>query len=86
MNIGALLAVCLIGGIIAGAIAQARTGRFWGFFIFGFLLPLIGIIVACLQPKRVPTPAYAPGWYPDPHGQAGQRWFDGQVWTQHVSS
>lgn len=28
------------------------------------------------------TPA---GWYPDPRGTAGQlRWWDGQVWTEHV--
>jgi hypothetical protein len=23
----------------------------------------------------------APGWYPDPHGQARLRWFDGRQWT-----
>lgn len=23
-----------------------------------------------------------PGWYPD--GQGAQRWWDGQVWTEHV--
>lgn len=27
------------------------------------------------------TPA---GWYPDPHGRAEQRWFDGASWTPHV--
>lgn len=25
----------------------------------------------------------APGWYPDPGGQPGQRYHDGQRWTQH---
>jgi hypothetical protein len=25
----------------------------------------------------------APGWYPDPGGQPGQRYYDGQRWTQH---
>jgi Protein of unknown function (DUF2510) len=28
-----------------------------------------------------PTPA--PGWYPDPGGQPGQRYHDGRRWTQH---
>src|SRR4051812_13220290 len=28
------------------------------------------------------TPA---GWYPDPHNQAAQRYWDGVQWTQHVS-
>lgn len=25
-----------------------------------------------------------PGWYPDPGGGSGMRWFDGVNWTQHV--
>ncbi len=27
--------------------------------------------------------AAAPGWYPDPSGSARQRYFDGEVWTDH---
>jgi hypothetical protein len=26
-----------------------------------------------------------PGWYPDPSGQPGNRWWDGAAWTQHVN-
>lgn len=25
-----------------------------------------------------------PGWYPDPSGQPGSRWWDGAMWTEHV--
>ena len=25
------------------------------------------------------------GWYPDPYGAAGARWWDGQSWTGHVT-
>lgn len=26
---------------------------------------------------------FEPGWYPDPSGAPGQRWWDGAQWTQH---
>jgi hypothetical protein len=32
--------------------------------------------------KLVTTPA---GWYPDPDGSGGQRYFDGQSWTDHTA-
>jgi hypothetical protein len=31
------------------------------------------------------TPATPPGWYPDPSGQPGQRYFDGLRWTRHFA-
>jgi uncharacterized protein YxjI len=30
--------------------------------------------------------APTPGWYADPTGQAGHRWWDGKQWTDHVTS
>jgi hypothetical protein len=27
----------------------------------------------------------APGWYPDPHGEAERRWWDGRRWTEHTA-
>lgn len=35
-----------------------------------------------VQPQAS-TPA--PGWYPDPHRQASQRWWDGYRWTDHTA-
>lgn len=31
------------------------------------------------------TPTTPPGWYPDPSGQLGQRYHDGQRWTKHFT-
>lgn len=31
------------------------------------------------------TSQTAPGWFPDPSGGPGVRWWDGQSWTQHMS-
>lgn len=33
----------------------------------------------------IPSGQAAPGWYPDPSGEHGQRWWDGRVWTEHVT-
>ena len=32
----------------------------------------------------VTTATTSPGWYPDPHGAPGLRWWDGSQWTEHT--
>jgi Protein of unknown function (DUF2510) len=36
------------------------------------------VLVVC---RRLKPSIASAGWYPDPSGQAGQRWFEGQVWS-----
>src|SRR6185437_5665298 len=36
-----------------------------------------------LRVVTAPDPVVAPGWYPDPSGHPGQRYWDGQRWTDN---
>lgn len=38
-----------------------------------------------LPPAPAPRPATPEGWYADPQGGTGLRWWDGTRWTDHVS-
>lgn len=40
---------------------------------------------ASASARRAPTSPPA-GWYADPDGDPGQRWWDGQRWTEHRQS
>lgn len=85
MSLGVIVLVMFAGGLIAGLIGYSRVGgvgTFIGLFIFGALLPLIGIIVACLVK---PKPTQLAGWYADPWTQAAWRWWDGYQWTWQTS-
>lgn len=37
------------------------------------------------NPPRFDNVPPAAGWFPDPSGGPGSRWWDGQNWTEHVS-
>ncbi|TQS42458.1 exonuclease domain-containing protein [Cryptosporangium phraense] len=35
-------------------------------------------------PAVAASTEYEAGWYPDPYGQPGLRWYDGKAWTHHT--
>ena len=89
-----------IGPPLGGSLATTISGAFGGFSLL-FLGPVLGGLVALMTGLRrrrfrqpvTPSPATAPvqaaspiaGWYPDPSGAGGQRWWDGQRWTDHTA-
>lgn len=88
MNIGVLVGIALFGGVIAAAIASNKGLSPGAYFVVGFLVPIVGIIVALVaSPDRGAqlTPAPGEGWWPDPTGRFDRRYFDGRTWTRHVT-
>ncbi len=79
-NLGGVFLLALLGGLLS---------------FIGFLMLIIGIIRRSRAKKTAGMPAGtaapvvsgspAPGWYPEPSGAAGQRYWDGAQWTEHTS-
>lgn len=76
MTLVVIVGICLVGGTLAGAVAQARGGSFANFFVVGAVLPLVGVVLAAVH-----KPAARPGWYADPWRQSAYRWHNGVNWT-----
>lgn len=48
-------------------------------------MPAAAPPVNSVPPPQAPPTALPPaGWYPDPSGVHGQRWWDGRGWSPHV--
>lgn len=80
------LVTAIVGGLISAAIAWNKTengGQTTIYAVIGFLIPLIGIIAACLL-QRPSMPPRPPGWYIDPWNRTMVRWYDGAQWTWHA--
>jgi hypothetical protein len=88
LDIGPLLAVALIGGLLSGVIASSKGHSFIGYLVIGAVLPIVGIILALVAPSPGKlgqlTPAEKQGWWPDPTGRFEHRYFDGRAWTRFV--
>jgi MFS family permease len=71
----------IVGGAVGWAIGNHKGRPVAGFWL-GFLLGVIGwIIAACMKPVPVPP---AERWGPDPYGRHPERWWDGTKWSRWV--
>lgn len=84
------MTTCIVIWLFCGAVAAAishvhNRGAAQG-FLWGALLGVIGLIVVlCLPAKTNPALPAPPGWYADPAGTGGHRYWDGRTWSEEAS-
>lgn len=88
VDLGSVLVVMFVGGLVSGVIASSRGLGFGGYFVIGCLIPILGVLLAMVAPGPGKlaqlTPAEWEGWWPDPTGRFPHRYFDGRHWTRFV--
>lgn len=62
---------------LAGVVS---TGLYW----VGRRKKVVAAQAAGQSVSPTELPAMPAGWYADPSGQMASRWWDGQVWTDHL--
>lgn len=67
---GLFVVAALLTSVLAAAVAQSTTG------------PPAAAAPPPVQAQAAPAPAA--GWYPDPTGQARERWWDGSQWSDQT--
>jgi hypothetical protein len=92
VGIGALVAfigvVLLIVGLVRGrrpAAGAVAVGGASAPLVDQWNAPALAAAPAPVAAPAVTPTVAAPGWFPDPKGEARLRWWDGQQWTDSVS-
>jgi Protein of unknown function (DUF2510) len=71
--------------VLGGLIAHYKNRKVVEGALWGALLGVIGVIIVCFLKKK-PKIAHPPfaGWYPDPDGGSGEKYWDGYRWSAPV--
>jgi len=56
-----------------------------GFGVFIAFVGLVLLIVTLVRRQRASPVTPPPGWYPDPGGSGGRRWWNGTHWTDYTA-
>jgi hypothetical protein len=80
VSLETLIVFWLFCAAISAAIGHAKNRNIGESFLWGALLGVIGVIVVLCLPTNL-AGAAKPGWYPDPSGNGGQRYWNGQQWS-----
>lgn len=80
MSVETVVVVWLFCGAVSAAIGNTKNRSIGGSFLWGALLGLIGVIVVLCLPSN-PVGGAKAGWYPDPAGTGGERYWNGRQWS-----
>lgn len=85
MSWGTIILFWAVWVVVAVAIANAKNRSVGEAVLLSALLGLIGVIIVACWRKIDPAALPPAGFYPDPSGDGGHRYWDGRVWSGEVS-
>jgi Protein of unknown function (DUF2510) len=80
MSLETMVVIWLFCGAVSAAIGNSKNRGIGESFLWGALLGVIGVIVVLCLPRNLAGAPKA-GWYPDPAGSGGQRYWNGRQWS-----
>jgi len=85
---GTVLLIAVICGFIAGYVASGKGHSYGGYFVVGFLLGPIGVVIAIIVQPPAGSAGLQRGSFSAPGPRPGlfhRSYYDGQAWTDRPS-